>query len=150
MDITTQKAQESDLDFARETHHHAYRRVVEAEFGVWDDALQDRLFLNDWRGRDHDIVLCDGTPCGYYCVEYRAHDVHVREIVIHPDWQGRGIATRLLNQVRAEARRRTLPVRLGTFRSNSRALGLYAKLGFRQIGAEGHHLLLECRPYDRA
>ncbi len=33
-----------DTEFARLSHHEAYRDVVSRQFGAWDETLQDRLF----------------------------------------------------------------------------------------------------------
>jgi ribosomal protein S18 acetylase RimI-like enzyme len=145
MRLRTRPATASDTAFAREAHHGGYRDVVIAQFGAWDDAEQDRYFENDWRDARFDILLHDETPCGYAAVEYRADDVHVRELVIHPRWQGRGIGTAFLKGVMESAARKGLPVRLGTFHRN-RALKLYQRLGFREIGRIEIHVLLEWLP----
>ena len=142
MRLTTRPATDSDAAFARETHHSAYRDVVMAQYGAWDDADQDRYFEDNWREAKFDILLSDDTPCGYAAVEYRADDVHVRELVIHPKWQGRGIGTAFLKQVMESAAQKGLPVRLGTQHRN-RALKLYQRLGFREIGRTETHVLLE-------
>ena len=34
-------ATSSDTEFARISHHAAYRDVVRRQFGAWDEALQD-------------------------------------------------------------------------------------------------------------
>ncbi len=140
--LTTRPAMDSDAAFARETHHGAYRDVVIAQYGAWDDADQDRFFDNDWCAAKFEIILFDNTPCGYAAVEYRADDVHVRELVIHPKWQGRGIGTAFLKRVMESAAQKGLPVRLGTQHRN-RALKLYQRLGFREIGRTETHVLLE-------
>jgi GNAT superfamily N-acetyltransferase len=142
MRLTTRLATASDAAFAREAHHGAYRDVVLAQFGAWDDADQDRYFANDWRDAKFDVILCDDTPCGYAAVEYRPDDVRVRELVIHPRWQGQGIGTAFLKRVMESAAQRGLPVRLGTFHRN-RALKLYQRLGFREFGRTQTHVLLE-------
>ena len=142
MHVTRRPALETDADFARRVHHRAYREVVERQFGLWDEAQQDRFFDGDWRAGGFEIVLCDGVPCGYLCVEDRPDDVHVREIVLLPEFQGRGIGSRLLSDVIAHARQRGVPVRLGTHHQN-RAQRLYRRLGFREIGRTGTHLLFE-------
>ena len=142
MQLSTRPATASDAAFAREAHHGAYRDVVLSQFGNWDDADQDRYFDSDWRGAKFDIILNDNTPCGYAAVEYRSDDVHVRELVIHPQWQNQGIGTAFLKQVMDSAAQKGLPVRLGTFHRN-RALNLYQRLGFREFGRTATHVLLE-------
>ena len=143
MRVTRRPATEADAEFARRVHHAAYRDVVERQFGPWDEAAQDRYFARDWGDAVFAIVLADGVPCGYACVEDRAAeaDVHVRELVIAPEHQGRGIGTALLREVQARARERGVPVHLGTFTRN-RALALYQRLGFREIGRTESHVLL--------
>jgi ribosomal protein S18 acetylase RimI-like enzyme len=68
-------------------------------------------------------------------------DVHVRELVIAPEYQGRGIGTALLRDAQARARSRGVPVHLGTFPQN-RALALYQRLGFREIERSDRHVVL--------
>ena len=145
MEISRRPATEADLDLARRIHHDAYRDAVERQFGRWVESEQDRFFAAGWADASHEIVLCDGEPCGYVCIEERADDVHVRELVIRPELQGRGIGTALLGQAIERARGRGVPVRLGTFHRN-RAAGLYRRLGFRETGRTRTHILMEWRP----
>jgi ribosomal protein S18 acetylase RimI-like enzyme len=142
MPVTRRPALETDADFARRVHHRAYREVVERQYGPWDEARQDRFFASSWREGGFEIVLCDGAPCGYLCVEERADDLHVREIVLLPEFQGRGIGSTLLREVIDRAAERGVPVRLGTHHQN-RAQHLYRRLGFREIGRTETHLLFE-------
>jgi ribosomal protein S18 acetylase RimI-like enzyme len=143
--IALRPATAADTDFAREVHHQSYREVVERQFGPWDPVFQDRRFAEDWASATYSIILCDGEPCGYLCLEERADHLHVREIVIAPAFQGRGIGTALLRQVLRRAGERRLPVRLGTLRAN-RAAALYRRLGIREIGRTPTHLLFEWIP----
>lgn len=145
MRLTRRPARASDTNFARDVHHQAYRDVVERQFGRWNEAAQDRLFAADWEPAAFEIVEWEGTACGYLRVEDRADDIHVREIVLRPDFQGRGIGSALLREAIERARARGVPVRLGTFHQN-RALALYRRLGFRETGRTANHVLLEWRP----
>lgn len=99
MEPTRRPARPSDTEFARDVHHHAYRDVVERQFGPWVEEEQDRFVERGWAPAAFDIVLCDGVPCGYLCVEEREGDVHVREIALLPEFQGRGIGSSLLREV---------------------------------------------------
>lgn len=145
MKLEMRAAQERDVDFARLAHHAAYRDVVERQFGPWDENAQDDFFVADWDTRTAEIILADGSPCGYCIVERRSEDIHARELVIHPDFQGQGIGSLFLRGLQDEARRRSVPVRLGTFHEN-RAVELYARLGFREIGSTETHVLMEWTP----
>ena len=149
MKITRRHATETDYEFARRVHHLAYRDLVERQFGPWDKSEQDRLLAAEWRQSQVDVVLADGVPCGYVCVENRDDDVHVREIVIAPEFQGLGIGTAILREAIALARSRGVPVHLGTARQN-RAVELYRRLGFRETGETATHILFAWTPPDDA
>jgi GNAT superfamily N-acetyltransferase len=142
MEITKRPALDVDTDFARSVHHQAYRDVIVQQYGVWDEEAQDGFFKNDWDPAAFEIILCDDIPCGYLCVEDRDSDIHVRELVILPKFQGQGVGSQILRGVIDRARVRQVPVRLGTQRAN-RAIDLYRRLGFREFERTGTHILME-------
>lgn len=149
MRVTMRAARASDREFCRDTHHAAYRDVVLRQFGEWDEVRQDRFFADAWKPGVHEIVMADGADAGYCCVERRPDDIHVRELVIHPSFQNRGIGTALLEQWNTEATARAVPVRLGTFHEN-RAVELYRRLGFAEIERTPTHILMERGPQPEA
>jgi GNAT superfamily N-acetyltransferase len=135
-------ASNADTEFGRNVHHQAYREVSERQFGAWNEAAQDAYFRDDWDAAPHEIVECDGVPVGYVSVEDRSDLVRVRELVLLPEFQNRGIGTALLRQAMAHAEGRGVPVQLGTLHA-SRAAALYRRLGFREIGRTDTHILFE-------
>ena len=143
--VSRRAATSAETEFARQIHHAAYRDAVLRQFGAWDETRQDEFFAAAWNMTPHQIILADGVPVGYCAVEERPDDIHVRELVIRPEAQSQGIGTELLRQVQAVARRRALPIRLGTFHTN-RAQDLYARLGFRRVGQSATHVFLEWSP----
>ena len=80
------------------------------------------------------VIRDDGRLIAYAVAWFIVDELHVGNIAVHPDFQGRGLATLLLEHLMDEGRRRdmvfaTLEVRP----SNAPALALYGKFGFRQI-----------------
>jgi len=142
MNISKRPALDADTDFARSVHHQAYRDVVVRQYGVWEEEAQDDFFKSDWDPPAFEVILCDGMPCGYTRVEDHGIDIHVRELVISPQFQGRGIGTQILRGVIDRAKVRQVPVRLGTQHAN-RAVELYRRLGFREFDRTGTHILME-------
>lgn len=121
----------------RATHHAAFRDVVERQFGPWDEAQQDAFFDGFLREHPAQIIEVDGQPCAYLAVTEHDDVVFVNEIVVHPDFQNRGIGRTLLESVIARGK----PVRLGVLFEN-RARSLYERLGFTIAGQNAtHHLL---------
>src|SRR5260370_42443772 len=84
--ITRRAATVADRAFACRTHHLAYRDIVERQFGAWVEEQQDGFFHSSWAAQPHEIVLFEGEPCGYVCVENRPADVHLRELVLAPHY----------------------------------------------------------------
>jgi GNAT superfamily N-acetyltransferase len=142
--ITKRQATEADYEFVRSVHHAAYRDVVELQYGRWDEVEQDRLFDAQWVADAHEIVFSDSIECGYCRIEYMNDHILVRELVIDPRFQGRGIGTRIMLGVFDEAAAGGVPVRLQTQLVN-RAANLYRRLGFRECDRTSTHILMEWR-----
>ena len=146
MILRRRTATSSDTEFARTTHHEAFRDVVSRQFGTWDEALQDRLFEGKWIPDKFEIILCDNNPCGFLSVEDRPDHISVSEIVITPQFQGRGIGSRLLNEAMQRGRETRSPLRLQVLGEN-RAIELYRRLGFKECGATETHIHMVWRDF---
>lgn len=138
--ISSGPATDQDMEWARTVHHAALRSVVERQFGPWDEAQQDQFFLRDCTGGTLKVLECDGRRCGYVSVEEREADVYLREVVIAPEYQNRGIGTVVIADPISRAGRRGVPVVLGALHAN-RARQLYRRLGFQEVGSTGTHTL---------
>jgi GNAT superfamily N-acetyltransferase len=145
LEITRKPAVDSDTDWARETHHRAYRGVCVRQFGPWDEQGQNRFFEDDWRAGSFEIVLCDGVPCGYWRVGTEPQGICIHELVIDPGFQNRGIGSFLLHHDLTEAQGRFASVRLRTLHQN-RALALYLRIGFQESGRTETLTLLKWNP----
>jgi ribosomal protein S18 acetylase RimI-like enzyme len=143
--LSQRPAARADAEWARQTHHAAVRAVVERQFGGWNEAQQDRFFENDWTGGTFQIIEYEGQPCGYVSVDDRPDEVHVRELVIAPAFQYRGIGTAVMSAVIETARQRQVPVLLGTLHENV-AANLYRRLGFVEVGKNDSHTLFRRDP----
>lgn len=143
--VTRRPATPADTEFARRIHHAAVRGVVERQFGRWDQTQQDSFFAADWEPAVFEMILVDDAIVGYCAIESRADDIHLRELVIDPTYQGRGIGTALLAELKKRAAQMSKPVRLATLRLNH-ASDLYARLGFQVVGTTPTHVLMEWRP----
>ena len=139
--LSRRVARPADYEFARKAHHAAYRDVAERQFGPWDEVRQDQFFARDWQGATFEVLEWDGVPCGYTAIEERENDVHVRELVIHPDFQRLGIGSTVLREAMRTAEDRSVPVHLGTFVLNH-ARRLYERMGFVEVGRDKTHVTL--------
>lgn len=72
---------------------------------------------------------------GYGIMSLGAGECHLLNICIHADYRDQGLATRLIEQLLARARRKRASLALLEVRvSNEIASRLYARLGFNEIG----------------
>ena len=101
--------------------------------------------MHDWNKHEREIILRDGVPSSYAGVEFNDDYVHVRELVIHPAFQGQGLGTAFLQNVCAQAAAHGLPVKLGVFHQN-RAITFYRRLGFRAFDRTETHVLMDWNP----
>jgi ribosomal protein S18 acetylase RimI-like enzyme len=69
------------------------------------------------------VIEVEGVRVGYLQVVRSESPVHLQQIEIAPEFQGRSIGTRVIEGLGA-------PVRLRVFKSNPRARQLYERLGF--------------------
>jgi ribosomal-protein-alanine N-acetyltransferase len=70
----------------------------------------------------------------YIFFRFIADEVHIFRIAVDPEWQRQGIGTRLVAECLKSARRRGLSAAVLEVRpSNTEAIALYYKLGFRVI-----------------
>ncbi|WNZ62619.1 GNAT family N-acetyltransferase [Myxococcus sp. MxC21-1] len=124
-----------------------YASTRESELAAWGWAPAQRdAFLrmqwvaqsHDWAARhpraDHQVVCLQGQPVGRLLVAKDAAAWRVVDIALLPAHQGSGVGTRLLTQVRDEAGKAGVPLRLQVLRTNP-ARRLYERLGF-EVDAE--------------
>lgn len=119
-------------------HIPAVRAIDERAYpNPWSAATWRRELTDDTR---HHVVAIDessrpATVVGHAGLLFVLDEVHVTTVAVHPDAEGRGIATRMLLVLLAEARARgaaaaTLEVRA----SHRRTQRLYGRFGFHPVG----------------
>ena len=116
------------------------RAFVEQQFSA-----QDVHYRSNYPGATLDVVEVDGEAAGRLYVHRGRSDIRIMDIVLAPEFRGRGIGTALLHELIAEAdgsgRKLSIHVEY-----NNPARTLYDRLGFRPVGEHGVYLLLERPP----
>lgn len=109
-------------------------------------ALEQRVFPHPWSranfadslasGYDAWVVRgADGAIAGYFLVMYAVDEAHLLDVAVASDRQGQGLGRHLLDQVAARSRGQGMEsVLLEVRPSNLRALEVYRKYGFVEIG----------------
>lgn len=141
-------ADHSDLPTLFAIHRSVFRAHIEQLWG-WDDAWQRQNFAAECAAAVTSVVEVGGQTIGYLQVAEQHSHIHVQNIALSADHQGQGIGSQLLRELQSQAAARHLPLRLGAFRTNTAALRLYQRLGFRQTGETRTHTEMEWTVNER-
>ncbi len=109
-------------------------------------AAQQRTWQDRFGSDGHRIVCVDDTPIGrLWTAQLGDDEVRLVDISLLPAWRGRGLGTRLLRDLQAEAATEGRTVVLHVTPDNP-ARNLYGRLGFSETGGDGMYLRMEWSP----
>jgi GNAT superfamily N-acetyltransferase len=138
-------AAESDFETVFAITMATMRAYVEATWGTWDEDEHRSRVRDSFEPSTHRLVHVDGQLAGLLASKEHAEHVQLVKVFLLPPFQGRGIGTRLVRQVLAQAAAQERPVRLRVLRVNP-AQRLYLRLGFVLIDETPERLTMEWRP----
>ncbi|HEU4342755.1 MAG TPA: GNAT family N-acetyltransferase [Candidatus Binatia bacterium] len=124
-----------DRDFLYRLHRVTMRDVIDKTWG-WEEAWQRADFERRFRDYLAWVIYVEHWPVGTLCLEWRPDSLHVHEVQVLPEFQGRGIGTAVLWDTIEQGAARGFPVTLSVVAANPRAKQLYERLGFRVTGVE--------------
>ena len=142
--ITLRPATEADRAFSWAVKEAALRPYVEAVWG-WDEDEQRAFHRRDWETAPPDIILQDGAPVGTIAVHREVcaeRCWHFGEFYILPEFQRRGLGTRVLLDLIRESASAGCGLRLEVIKINP-AKRLYDRHGFRVTEETATHFLME-------
>ena len=143
--IGLRQASVADCEFAYQTKKAALRKYVEMVWG-WNEAEQRQMHERRFSAKDVKIVQLAGTDVGILALVREADCLMINQLFIVPKYQGRGIGRSCMMQVIADAKRSSVPVRLWVLKVNTRAASFYDGLGFKEIGQNDTHIMMERTP----
>jgi RimJ/RimL family protein N-acetyltransferase len=130
---------------------YASSRETELAALPWDAAMKNTFIEHQYSAQTahyqeaypaatHDIVLADGVPCGRLYVDRRDGEIAILDVNVLPEFRRRGIATRIIEGLKAEARGRSVRVYVETFNPSQK---LFAELGFKPepVEPDAMHIL---------
>lgn len=112
-------------------------RMVRIERASFPLPWSETAFRAVMRREDGRVIVADrgGEVAGYAAVWFAADEGELGDIAVDPDHRRSGVATRLVEAVMQEARRRgAQQLFLQVRESNRPALRLYRATGFRKVG----------------
>lgn len=149
--ITLRPTGDDDAEFLFRVY--AAARAAELAATGWDDQLQEAFLRQQFAAQtghyrlhypnaDFLVIEEHGQPIGRFYIARQADEIRLLEIALLPEFQRRGIGTRLVRDLLVEGTAAGQPVRLHVERFNP-AARLYERLGFRVIGEGEVYLSLE-------
>ncbi len=131
---------------------YASTRADELDITRWTDEeksvfcrrqfdAQTAHYRDNYPGAAFQIIEREGESIGRLYVARWAKEIRIMDIALLPETRGAGIGTKLLRDLQDEARKAGKSLTIHVERFN-RALGLYERLGFRQIEDKGVYLLM--------
>lgn len=138
-------ATEADRAFFVQVHHAAYRATIEQMFG-WDEVLQDEFANKAFDGGSIHIIWFDYQKVGVVGWEELPDFFWLKELFLLPNYQRKGIGSKLLTLLIDQAQVLGKLVRLQTLRANLDAKKLYERHGFSVEDATDLHWRMIRRP----
>jgi len=102
---------------------------------------QSAYYAANYPGASFQIIERNGWPVGRLYVDRWEKEIRIVDITLLPEFRGSGVGTKLLRDLQAEAGSAGKSLTIHVERFN-RALGLYEKLGFKQVEDKGVYLLM--------
>ena len=136
------EASPADESWLENLRRRAYSDLFDATWGGWDEVRHSRQFSESMKRGHISIIEADGVRVGMVQLFDETNAVEIGEIQIDPSHQGRGIGTRVLLDVIADASAQGRGVRLSVGLKNQKAIRLYERLGFLSEGQSDTHRLM--------
>ena len=133
-------AKEQDIDFLYALHVATMKEYVDKTWG-WDDGFQEKVFRKRYVPAEIQIIMFAGNEMGMLSVEERDDDVFLRALEIHPEYQGKGIGTAIVNKIISDGTQKMNPIRLQVLKVNP-ARRLYDRLGFSVVEETSTHYIM--------
>lgn len=129
-------------------HPTAFSADPDIESKLTLDAWRERLARGNWFGGRHDGTLVGMASYWTEPSRKTRHTARVGSMYVREIARGSGMADELLEAVLNEAAKHVEQATLSVEASNTRALRLYERHGFRLVGRFPRNLLIDGKYYD--
>ena len=145
MIVEVRPATESDSALVYSITEEAMRGYVEATWGEWDLALQQRGHAESFTPSTHWIVHVDDEPVGVVAVDLEPSHIQLVKLYLRAAARGRGVGSLLLGALLRSAADRNQPLRLRVLSVNTRAQAFYARHGLREAFRTAERVIMTTR-----
>ncbi len=122
-----------------------WSEAEKAAFLAQQFEAQHRYYQEQFPDAAFQVIERDGEPIGRLYLDRRAEEIRIIDIALLPAHRRAGIGGALLREILAEAAAAGKAVRIHVEHNNP-ALGLYHRLGFKEIEDQEVYLLMQWSP----
>ncbi len=132
---------ESEFEALYALHFAAMGDYVIATWGPWIEEIQREFFAVRMTSGNLRVIEVGSEVAGLLEVEEREEAMFLSNIQLAPEFQGRGLGTKIIAALQADTASRARPLELTVLRVNP-AKHLYDRLGFleTQMTVTHHHM----------
>ncbi|CAN5600415.1 hypothetical protein BH24ACI2_BH24ACI2_15400 [soil metagenome] len=125
----------------RQLHNAALKQYVTQTWG-WDNDWQQQNFERNFNSDVGEIIVINGTDAGFLWVIEKETETLLASIRMLPEFQNKGIGTKIIQKIIGESQKKNKPVRLQVLKINP-AKKLYERLGFEIFDETKTHFLMK-------
>ncbi len=137
MNFKKRSATNEDIKWLEPFYESLMRPYVELTHS-WDNTL----FKKHFNPEKIAILQVNNQDIGALKVEYLDECIYLADLVINPNFQNKGIGTRILKSLIVKAKQKSFPIRLKVLKGNP-ARNLYERHGFRLIENQEYSEIFE-------
>jgi N-acetylglutamate synthase-like GNAT family acetyltransferase len=139
--IGFRQAQQGDIDYLLQLRKATMEEhLVVAGLILSDQQHLDRIYECF---ADSSIILMNNQPIGLIKLGVFPDKLHIRQLQISPQYQGKGIGGKVLTLIKEKAKGRRLPLTLNVLLANP-VISLYLRLGFIVTGQNALEYQMRC------
>ena len=142
MNYTFRNYKEKDYELIYNLKKQAYKEYVAHFFEIWDDEKQHEFFDNYIKNqRDRiKIIMLNGKDIGYFDDKLCENEYEIVNIIVKPEYQGKGIGTDILKNTIKEHLKNEILIQC--FKTKNKK-NLYFKLGFEETEQTKTHIKMK-------
>ena len=144
LSFTVRPATAADRPFLFALKQATMGEYIVATFGPWDEATERRHFGPDLNRIA--VISVEGRDVAMVEARSEGGDLYLANIQVIPEWQSRGLGTRIVELVAAVAHARGRALVLRVLKVNRRAQQFYERLGLQVTGELPHHRSMALPP----
>lgn len=145
--LELREAKPSDSQFVLQVRKQAFGKYVEQVWG-WNEEEQRKLHQKRFASQQFYIIQWSGIDVGIVAVKRERDILTVNQLLILPEYQGKGIGRACMIRIMNDATTTQSSVKLRVLKINSRAQTFFERLGFERIGESDTHIQMQ-RPGTR-